>query len=311
MEELSFSYRVKNEIIEKINSRDKADACLMGMLCCCNVLSDKEILFLTENKAVADFYVKNVCRILEDKDALEISEADRKNGVKLYSISMPDEAQRIYLLDYFGMDESRRLTEEYLPKKKLYPQLVAGIFLACGSVNNPEKKYHMEYVMPTLDLCNDLGFLLIDRYHIVPKHVERKNSQIMYIKESENIIDMLTLMGAVMSSLELMNVKMLKDVRNKVNRAMNCDNANIEKAIKAGEKQIADIELIDRTMGLSALPDNLREIAELRCDNPDYNLKALGAALDPPISRSGANHRLQKIADIAEKIRKEKGIKSE
>lgn len=306
MEDRSFSYNVKAEIIEKIKSRDKADACLMGMLCCCNALSDREILFLTENKVVADFYVKNVCRILEDDGALEIAQAERKNGVILYSISMPDKGQRIYLLDHFGIDESRRLTEEYLPKKKLYPQLAAGIFLACGSVNNPEKKYHMEFVMPTLDLCNDFGLLLIDNYGIIPKHVERKNSQIMYIKESENIIDMLTLMGAAMSSLELMNVKMLKDVRNKINRALNCDNANIDKAIKAAERQIADIELIESTMGLSALPDNLREIAELRYENPDYNLKALGAALDPPISRSGANHRLQKLADIAEKIRKEK-----
>lgn len=299
---------MKTEIIEKINSRGKADACLMGMLVCCNVLSDREILFLTENKAAADFFVKNVCRILEDDAAVLVSEAERRSGVILYSLTLPDMEQRIYLLDYFGIDESRRLTEEYLPKEKYYPQLAAGIFLACGSVNNPEKKYHMEFVMPTLELCNDFGFLLIENYRIVPKHVERKNTQIMYIKESENIIDMLTLMGASMSSIELMNVKMLKDMRNKINRAVNCDNANIEKTLKAAEKQLADIELIDSTMGLAALPDNLREIAELRYENTDFNLKELGAAMDPPISRSGANHRLQKIAEIADRIRKEKGI---
>ena len=304
MDEMSFSYRVKAEIIEKINSSQKADACLMGLLCCCNELSDRGILFLTENASVKDFFVRNVSRILKDSDAVGVSEAERRSGVTLYSLTVPDKGQRIYLLDYFGMDESRRLTEDYLPKDKFFPQLAAGIFLACGSVNDPNKKYHMEFVMPTLELCNDFGLLLIERYEILPKHVERKGAQIMYIKESENIIDMLTLMGATMCSIELMNVKMEKDVRNKINRAMNCDNANIDKTLKASERQVSDIELIDRKIGLSSLPDQLREIAELRLENPDYNLKQLGAELHPPISRSGANHRLQKLSEIASELRK-------
>lgn len=307
MEEQSFSYNAKAEVIEKINSRQKADACLMGMLCCCNVLSDREILFLTENRQVSEFFAKNAGRILEDEEAVTVTEAERKNGVTLFSLTVEDRGQRIFLLDYFGIDESRRLTEEYLPKEKFIPNLIGGIFLACGSVNNPEKKYHMEFVMPTLDLCNDLGLLLIDTYGIVPKHIERKNSQIVYIKESENIIDMLTLMGAGMAAIELMNVKIEKDMRNRINRAMNCENANLDKTMKAGERQAADIELIDSTMGLGALPDNLREIAELRYDNRDISLKELGAMMDPPISRSGANHRLARIAEIAEKIRKQKG----
>lgn len=306
--EQSFSYNVKLEIIEKIDTRQKADACLMGMLCCCNVLSDRQILFLTENRTVADFFIRNTERVIGRKGSAELTAAERKNGVVLYSLEIPDPEERVFLLDQFGIDESRRLTKEYLPKAKFYPQLAAGIFLACGSVNDPEKKYHMEFVMPSLELCNDFGLLLIENYHIVPKHVERKRAQIMYIKESENIIDMLTLMGATMSSLELMNVKIMKDFRNKVNRAMNCDNANIDKTLRAAEKQLADIDLIDSTMGISALPDGLREIAELRAENPDISLKELGAALHPPISRSGANHRLMKLAEIAEDIRKQKGL---
>lgn len=162
--------------------------------------------------------------------------------------------------------------------------------------------------MPTLDLCNDLGLLLIERHEIIPKHVERKGAQVMYIKESENIIDMLTLMGATMCSIELMNVKMEKDVRNKINRAMNCDNANIDKTLRAAERQVADIELIDQKIGLSALPEQLKEMAELRLENPDYNLKQLGAEMVPPISRSGANHRLQKLSEIAEELRKKHGL---
>ncbi len=308
MEDVSFSYRAKEEIISKINSKPKADVCIMGMLTYCNCLSDYEISFLTENKAVADFFVLNTGRITGNENAVLVTEQKKRNGVVLYALDIPEREDRLTLLDYFRMDKSRRLEEADLPKEKFYPQLVAGIFLACGSVNNPEKKYHMEFVMPTLELCNDFGMLLIDNYDITPKHVERKNAQIVYIKESENIIDMLTLMGAPMCSLELMNVKMMKDMRNKINRAVNCDNANIEKSLKAAEKQISDIELIDETVGLYSLPDNLQEIAELRYNNPDFNLKDLGAAIDPPISRSGANHRLQKIAEIADRIRVEKGL---
>ena len=309
MQEHSFSYRAKQEIIERINSRDKADACLMGVLLCANSLSDEDITVLTENALLRDFFVLNVGRILESSDAVEVTQIQRKNTVVLYDMRIRNKQDRLYLLDYFQLDEGRGMTKDDLPKPKYYPYVVGGIFLACGSVNNPEKKYHMEFVMPTLELCNSLGLLLIDNYGIIPKHVERKHYQIVYVKDSENIIDILTMMGAQMSSLEIMNVKMMKDVKNKINRSMNCDNANIDKALGAAERQISDIELIDSTMGIDSLPDTLRDIARIRYENIDYTLKELGAALDPPISRSGANHRMQKIAEIAENIRKEKAEK--
>ena len=306
MEEHSFSYRAKNEIIQRINSRDKADACLMGVLLCANSLNDGEITVLTENKLLRDFFVLNVNRILECDDGVEVNEIQRKHSAVLYDLCIPRAQDRLFILDYFQLDESRGMSRDDLPKAKYYPYVVGGIFLACGSVNNPEKKYHMEFVMPSLELCNSLGLLLIDNYGIVPKHVERKHYQIVYIKDSENIIDILTMMGAQMASLEIMNVKMMKDVKNKINRSMNCDNANIDKALGAAERQINDIELIDSTMGLDSLPDTLRDISRIRYDNIDFTLKELGAAMEPPISRSGANHRMQKIAEIAENIRKEK-----
>ncbi len=306
MEEHSFSYRAKNEIIQRINSRDKADACLMGVLLCANSLNDREITVLTENKLLRDFFVLNVNRILDCDDGVEVNEIQRKHSAVLYDLCIPRSQDRLFILDYFQLDQSRGMSRDDLPKAKYYPYVVGGIFLACGSVNNPEKKYHMEFVMPSLELCNSLGLLLIDNYGIIPKHVERKHYQIVYIKDSENIIDILTMMGAQMASLEIMNVKMMKDVKNKINRSMNCDNANIDKALGAAERQISDIELIDSTMGLDSLPDTLRDIARIRYENIDFTLKELGAAMEPPISRSGANHRMQKIAEIAENIRKEK-----
>ena len=201
------------------------------------------------------------------------------------------------------MDSSRRLTPDDLPKEKYYSQLISGIFISCGSINDPEKKYHLEFVMPDIQLCNDFGLLLLENYGILAKQTERKNSQIVYIKESETIIDLLTIMGATNSSLELMNVKIMKDMRNKINRAVNCDNANIEKTLKAAEKQLIDIELIDDTVGIDSLPDVLQEIARVRYENPDISLKELGALLSPPLSRSGVNHRLVRLCEIAERIR--------
>ena len=298
----SFSYEVKEEILASVSSKDKADAVMLGILTFANSLEDKKILLLTENEKVKDFFILNTVRICGE-DSVIATESRKGRGQTLYSIEVIGEENRLTLLEYFQTDSSRRLTPDELPKEKFYPLVIAGAFLACGSVNDPLKKYHLEFVVPTLDLCNDLGLLLIENYGILCKHAERKGNNIVYLKESENIIDMLTLMGATDCSIELMNVKIEKDMRNKINRAVNCDNANIEKALRASEKQISDIELIDSVMGLSVLSDSLREIAVLRYENPDLNLTELGEMLKPPISRSGVNHRFARIAKIADEIR--------
>ncbi|MBR6102719.1 MAG: DNA-binding protein WhiA [Ruminococcus sp.] len=306
MENRSFSYNVKDELLSRINSPAKADVCLMGILTFCNVLDDKEIVFLTEHDGTAQFFSDNCARICEDGNAVTVSETGKRDDSVLFRLEIPDADNRMKLLNYFRMDSSRRLTPDDLPKAKYYPQLIAGIFLSCGSVNNPEKKYHMEFVMPNIGLCNDFGLLLLENYNILAKQTERKTAEVVYIKESENIIDILTIMGATNSSLELMNVKIMKDLRNKINRAVNCDNANIEKTLRAAEKQLDDIELIDSTIGFAQLPETLQEIARLRYENPDISLKDLGLLLKPQISRSGVNHRLARISEIADKIRSEK-----
>lgn len=300
----SFSYKAKEEMISRINTREKADVCLMGILTFCNVLSDEEIMLLTEHEAVAEFFKRN-CERICGAPAVETELSEKKRGTTLYTLRVPDYEHRLALLEYFRMDSSRRLAKDDLPKAKYYPQLIAGIFLACGSVNDPEKKYHMEFVMPHIQLCNDFGLLLLENYSILAKQTERKKAQIVYVKESDNIIDLLTIMGATNCSLEFINAKMMKELRNKINRAVNCDNANIEKTLRAAEKQVADIEYIEETAGLAALPETLREMAELRYENPDISLKDLGALADPPISRSGVNHRLARIAEFADKLRRE------
>jgi hypothetical protein len=304
MQEMSFSQKVKEEIISKINSVQKADSCLFGLLLCTNVLSEKEIILLTETKSVADFFTLNVNRICGE-DSVSLHSTDRRASGVMYSLSLTDEQSCGKLLDYFQLDGERKCGKPNYPKKSLYPQMISGMFLSCGSISDPNKGYHMEFVLPNLDICNKLGLLLLEQYELLAKHVERKGHQVLYFKESEHIIDMITLMGAMLSSFDLMNVKIYKDMRNKINREVNCVNANIEKSIRAAERQIADIEFIDEKIGIGSLPENLQEIAMLRYENPDYNLNDLGAALNPPISRSGANHRLQKIAQIAQQLRDE------
>lgn len=308
MSEQSFSKQVKEEIISKINSVQKADACLFGILLCANELGADEITLLTETQTIADFFELNVKRICGE-NSVEFTSTDRGSGASMLSLAVKGAEKRAKLLEHFHIVDDRRCSKPNYPKKSLYPYMTAGMFLACGSLSDPNKNYHMEFVMPELHLCNSLGLLLLDNYELLAKHVERKGKQILYFKESENIIDMIAMMGATSASFDLMNIKIYKDMRNKINREVNCVNANIEKSIRAAEKQIADIELIDEKLGIGSLPDNLREIAMLRYENPDYNLGDLGAALDPPISRSGANHRLQKLAKIAEELRGAEGEK--
>lgn len=298
--ELSFSQKVKEEIISRINSPAKAEACLYGLLCCCNCLSADSIVFLTENKSVADFFAFNVEKLCGE--CVETVCRDRGGSV-MYELSVSSGAAREKLLARFHITERRISDKPNYPKPSLYPQMAAGMFLACGSLSDPNKGYHLELSLPDLDVCNMLGLILIEKYGMTAKNIERKHRQILYFKESDNIIDMLALMGATNLSFELTDVKLFKEIANNINRGMNCFSANIDKAIKASEKQIADIALIENKMGLENLPDGLREIAVLRSENPEFTLSDLGAALTPPISRSGANHRLQKIAQIAEKIR--------
>ncbi|SDA23849.1 hypothetical protein SAMN02910447_02389 [Ruminococcus sp. YE71] len=303
--ELSFSQRVKEEIISRINSSAKADACLYGLLLCTNILNEDEITLLTETVSVSEMFSVNVSRICGEGN-LTVVPTERGGGTVMYSITVNSADARSKLLGYFRIGEGRQRLDPKYPKNSLLPFMIAGMYLASGSISDPNKGYHMEMALPDLELCNFLGLTLLEKYDMLAKHVERKNHQVLYFKESDNIIDMLALMGATSASFELTNVKIYKDMRNNINRGVNCVNANIEKSIRAAEKQIEDIELIDAEMGLDTLPDNLREIAMLRYENPDFNLADLGAALTPPISRSGANHRLQKIAKIADDIRRTK-----
>ena len=179
---------------------------------------------------------------------------------------------------------------------------VRGAFIGGGSITNPEKTYHLEFVTHSeeyaIDLCK-----LINSFGLNSKVIQRKNSFIIYIKEGEQIVDLLNIVGAHTSLLELENIRIMKEMRNNVNRLVNCETANLSKTVNAAVRQVESIKLIQNSIGLQRLPKNLQEVAELRLSYPDESLKELGEMLNPPVGKSGINHRLRKIEKIAEEIR--------
>ena len=304
---MSFSQSVKEELCSVITDRDKEYACLYGMLLFCRRFGAEEIQFQTENRLAADMFSRLSDKIIGRSSTVAINETKKKNGSSLYSLTVPAEPDREELIFRFRISSSKlihRIQEDIIDNNNVFAFL-AGAFISCGSVTEPIKEYHLEFAVPFEELCTDLKNLL-ERLGIMSKYVERKGRYVLYFKGSEDIEDMLTLMGATKSSIELMNVKILKDVRNKANRIANCDAANIERTLKASEKQIEDIEYIMNTEGLESLTPELRNMAELRLENPDVSLKELGEMLDKPVGRSGANHRLKKLMEIAEQIREDR-----
>lgn len=177
-----------------------------------------------------------------------------------------------------------------------------GVFVCCGSVTDPNKEYHLELVLPLSERAEPL-FCFIAEHGMAVKRTRRGKTTVLYIKESELIEDFLTYIGAGNHALEIMRVKVEKDFRNRVNRSVNCDSANLDKTVAASEKIRRDIALIIEKAGLNSLKPELRETALLRLNNPESSLSELCAMFDPPISRSGLNHRLKKLAQIAEGLR--------
>lgn len=173
-----------------------------------------------------------------------------------------------------------------------------GAFLAIGSISNPEKSYHLEYVCSGNDDAECLEELL-HNFDIEAKSFVRKNSVVVYIKDGTQIAQALNVMEAHVALMELENTRILKEVRNSVNRVVNCDSANAKKTVSAAQKQIDEIEFLMGTKEYMDLPESVRQLAELRTQNPEATLAELGELLNPPISKSGVNHRMRKLSEMA------------
>ena len=178
---------------------------------------------------------------------------------------------------------------------------IRGAFIASGSMSDPSKSYHFEIVCYTLEQAQQLKELM-EFFETEPKIVERKERMVVYLKEGSQIVDLLNVMEAYVSLMNLENVRILKEMRNSVNRKVNCETANINKTVNAAVKQMEDIKRIRDTIGFDNIPEPLAKIAQARLDYPEATLKELGTYLDPPVGKSGVNHRLRKLAAIAENL---------
>lgn len=181
-----------------------------------------------------------------------------------------------------------------------------GAFLGSGSVSDPEKGYHLEFVNAKEEYAISLRNL-INKFGMDAKIVMRKNNYVAYLKEGAQIVDLLNIMGAHVALMELENIRIIKEMRNNVNRLVNCETANINKTVSAAVRQVQDIHYLEGVIGLSTLPQNLEEIAQCRLKYPSASLKELGEQLNSPVGKSGVNHRLRKLSELANQLREERG----
>lgn len=298
---MSFTIDVKNELCNEFpTSRCCVRAHLSGIagFCGASIFERNKRIFRmrTESENVAERIV-SLCAELFDIEPQIV-----KTG-KIYSIDIEDNLDR-FLTELGFMQNSvvRFLIDPFIVHDECCKaSFVSGAFLGGGYVKTPKNGYHFEIKTHYRDLSRDLAEIMTD-IGFEPKMVTRKAEYVLYIKQSDVICDILGLFGATDSMFELCNVKIFNDMKNKVTRRANCDIANINKSVAAASEQIVAINKIKAKCGLSSLPDVLEEMAMLRLQNPDANLKELGEMVNPPISKSGVNHRLKKIMKIAEEM---------
>jgi DNA-binding protein WhiA len=298
---MSFTSDVKTELseIEYENECCKR-AYAYGFLIFGKSFSARSVYCASDYKCVIDSFDA----ALFNTSGVHASVSMLKSGKYTMRVaSQADKKKVLAAFDHSPNEVSLRINHGILEDDECYSAFLRGVFLSCGSIANPDKNYHLEFVVPHYKLSQDLLKVLTDR-DLKAKYIIRKYSHVIYLKESESIEDLLTMMGATESSLKLMEIKIAKDVRNKINRQMNFESANMSRAIDAGLAQAKAINLIEKKQGLDSLDDDLKELAVLRKENPDMTLKQLGEALSSPISRSGVNHRLAKLVAIADKYNK-------
>lgn len=308
---MSFAAEVKKELTGLAVQNNLAQAELAALIRMNGSLSLNNHQFVlnvqTENAAIA----RRIFTLLKEhygvRSELLVRRKMKLKKNNVYIVRLKQETQKI-LLDLDIMDGAMfqsHISNEIKQSEKKTRAYLRGAFLASGSVNNPEtSRYHLEissiYEEHNQDICD-----LLNQFDLNARTLERRNGYITYLKGAEKIADFLTLIGATNSMLKFEDVRIVRDMRNSVNRLVNCETANMNKTIDAASKQIENIHFIEATVGLQSLPEKLQEIAELRIQNPEISLKELGEMIPSgAISKSGINHRIRKINDFADNLRK-------
>lgn len=310
---MTFSLETKNEL-SRLELKDKRCqlvelAALVRMNGTITISSKRVILkFATENAAIA----RRIFSIIKTLYNTEVEVLVRRNSQlkknNSYFIVLNRRAVSRKLLRDVGFLRKDQPTvrhyqipEELIKDKSCKRAYIRGAFLGGGSISNPEKTYHLEIVTNNEDFAEDLS-KIINSFGLKSKVISRKDNYLVYLKESEQIADLLNIIGSHQALLKFEDIRVLKDVRNNINRIVNCETANLGKTIDASMRQIEHIEIINNRLGLNRLPENLKIVAEIRINNPDATLKEIGEMLDPPIGKSGVNHRFRKIEVIAKEL---------
>ena len=316
---MSFSSQVKEELSRQMSSaRHCQIAEIAAILSLCGRIHIDEnenysIRIHTENVAVARKYFTLLKKAFNIRTDISIRRNAFLKKNRTYSVMIRNHEDAVRVLKAAKLvDEHGEIGENLSVVRNLVIQnpccrraFVRGAFLAAGSISDPEKFYHFEIACTSMEKAKQLQEV-ISTFSIDAKIVVRKKYYVVYIKEGSQIVELLGLMEAHVALMELENIRILKEMRNSVNRQVNCETANINKTVSAAVKQLGDITYIRDTVGLDYLPEALAEIARIRLEMPDATLKELGESLNPPVGKSGVNHRLRKISTIAETLREER-----
>lgn len=310
---MSFSYDVKVEL-EKHTSDNRH--CQIAELAAIihyqgNLIRTPQGQLTLQITTENPFVLRKVFTLLSKTFNIEASECEnntpkeKKSTVSTVSITQEKELMEIFqaikLLDGEGVLHQLRdrINPLILKQSCCQRAFLRGAFLSIGSISDPAKGYHLELVCSRQIQANQLCQMM-NIFGLEGKIVERKNHYVVYLKEGAHIVDFLNICEAHVALMELENLRILKEMRNSINRRVNCETANIAKTINAASKQIDDILFIRDHVGFSKIADNLREIAEVRLEYPEATLQELGKYLDPPVGKSGVNHRLRKLSEIAD-----------
>ena len=315
---MSFSRKVKEEMSRhEVLARHCQIAELAGIIGMCGRIKISEdnkyqIYIHTENIMVARKYQYLINKLYDTSIEVVV----RNNRIKksnIYTVVVKDTIiackilQSVKLLDINGIDINEDLSIIYntiIRNNCCKRAFLRGVFLANGSVSDPSKAYHFEITALTMEKACQIQYV-ISCFGIEAKIVQRKKYFVVYVKEGSQIVDLLNIMEAHTALMDFENVRILKEMRNTINRKVNCETANINKTVSAATKQIEEIMYIKKTIGFGDLPPNLEEIARVRIENPDLSLKDLGEILTKPIGKSGVNHRLKKLISIAQDLREQ------
>lgn len=312
---MSYASEVKKELTEITVHEKNARAELMALIRMngsIGLANHAMILNVqTESPAIARRIYSLIKQLYKVESDILVRKKMKLKKNNTYVVRLRHHVQEILgdlaILDGFQIKE--RVPLDLLTDDLMIRSYLRGAFLAGGSVNNPEtSRYHLE-IYSLYEEHNEMIAEMINRYDLNARTTNRRSGYIVYLKEAEKIANFLQLIGATTSMLEFENIRIVRDMRNSVNRLVNCENANMDKVANAANRQVENIMLIEATVGLSSLPEKLRAIAETRLAHQEVSLKELGTLVPGgPISKSGVNHRLRKLNAYADELRQGKAI---